>query len=163
AVGRDWISSVRRQSWSWTLTAIALVALLSIPLFMVVIGALQSVGDEWDHIVETLLPGYLRNTAVLAVTSGSLALVLGLGRAWLVAMCDFPLRGFFRWALVLPLAVPAYMAAYTYAGMFDVTGPVQRVVRWVIPGASDAFFYWNVMRIEVVAVILGVVLYPYVY
>src|SRR5690606_40731299 len=71
--------------------------------------------------------------------------------------------GFFRWALVLPLAVPAYMAAYTYVGMLDVTGPVQRIVRAVVPGAGDAFLYWNVMRIEVVALIFGMVLYPYVF
>src|SRR5690606_1796136 len=116
-----------------------------------------------DHVAGTLLPEYLRHTALLAAAAGSLALVLGGGAAWLVAMCDFPLRAFFRWALVLPLAVPAYMAAYTYAGMLDVTGPVQRLVRQVVPGAADQFLYWHVMRIEVVAVIFGVVLYPYVF
>jgi iron(III) transport system permease protein len=78
-------------------------------------------------------------------------------------MCEFPLRGFFRWALVLPLAVPAYMAAYTYAGMLDVAGPVQRTIRAVVPGAQDTFFYWNVMRIEAVALIFAVVFYPYVF
>src|SRR5690606_888216 len=120
-------------------------------------------GDSWDHIAQNLLPEYLRNTAMLAVAAGSLALVLGLGSAWLVSMCDFPLRRLFRWALVLPLAVPAYMAAYTYAGMFDVTGPVQQVVRQVVPGAADSFVYWHVMRIEVVALIFGLVFYPYVF
>src|SRR5690606_18058049 len=60
-------------------------------------------------------------------------------------------------------AVPAYMAAYTYAGMLDVTGPVQRVVRAIVPGGADAFFYWHVMRIEVVALIFGLAFYPYVF
>jgi len=140
-----------------------LVALLSIPILVVAVGAFRPAGDTWDHIAQNLLPEYLRNTAMLAVAAGSLALVLGLGSAWLVSMCDFPLRRLFRWALVLPLAVPAYMAAYTYAGMFDVTGPVQQVVRQVVPGAADSFVYWHVMRIEVVALIFGLVFYPYVF
>jgi ABC-type Fe3+ transport system permease subunit len=49
---------------------------------------------------------YLLHTLLLTVGAGGLALVVGVGAAWLVTMCDYPLRGFFRWALVLPLAVP---------------------------------------------------------
>lgn len=160
---RIWLPDVRSLSWGWTSAALLLVALLSIPLLVVAVGALRPAGESWDHVAGTLLPEYLRHTALLAAAAGSLALVLGGGAAWLVAMCDFPLRAFFRWALVLPLAVPAYMAAYTYAGMLDVTGPVQRLVRQVVPGAADQFLYWHVMRIEVVAAIFGVVLYPYVF
>jgi len=140
-----------------------LVGILASPLLVVAGGGLRPAGAAWEHVVQTLLGEYVTHTLVLAAAAGSIALVLGLGTAWLVAMCDFPLRGFFRWALVLPLAVPAYMAAFTYAGMFDATGPVQRIVRAVVPGAQDAFFHWNVMRIEVVALIFGFVFYPYVY
>jgi iron(III) transport system permease protein len=157
---------IRRPAWSfsgWTAVALALVAILSIPLLVVAWGALRPAGDAWEHIASTLLAEYVAHTAILALVAGSLALALGTGTAWLVAMCDFPLRSFFRWALILPLAVPAYMAAFTYAGMLDVTGPVQRIVRAVVPGARDAFIYWNVMRIEVVALIFGLVLYPYVF
>lgn len=160
---RSWFPDVRSLSLGWTSAALLLVAVLSIPLGVVVIGALRPAGEAWEHIATTLLPEYLRHTAVLTLGAGGLALVLGGGAAWFVAMCDFPLRGFFRWALVLPLAVPAYMAAYAYAGMLDVTGPVQRILRQVVPGMEDAFLYWHVMRIEVVAVIFGVVLYPYIY
>ncbi|MEX2584562.1 MAG: iron ABC transporter permease [Gemmatimonadota bacterium] len=163
AVHRQWLPTVRSLSWGWTVASLLFVGLLSIPLFVVVVGAFAPAGAEWDHVSSTLLPEYLRHTAVLALAAGSLALVLGLGTAWLVAMCDFPLRGFFRWALVLPLAVPAYMAAYTYAGMLSVTGPVQRLIRATVPGAQDSFMYWHVMRIEVVAVIFGLVLYPYIF
>ncbi len=163
-VRRSWLAVTRSRGFSgWTATALALVAVLSIPLLVIVRGALRPAGDSWSHIATTLLPEYLAHTGVLALAAGGLALSLGVGTAWLVAMCDFPLRGFFRWALILPLAVPAYMAAYTYAGIFDVTGPAQRIVRAVVPGMRDAFIYWNVMRIEVVAAIFGLVLYPYVF
>jgi len=163
AVRRTWFPAVRSLSWGWTAAALLLVAALAIPLFVVAAGAFRPAGEAWEHIASTLLPEYIRHTATLAVASGALALVLGVGSAWLVSMCDFPLRGFFRWALVLPLAVPAYMAAYTYAGMLDVAGPVQRGIRLLVPGAQDTFFYWNVMRIEVVALIFAFVFYPYVF
>ncbi len=160
---RRWLPAVRALPWGWTAAALGLVVLLTVPLVVVAAGAFRPAGDAWIHVATTLLPEYLVNTAILAVVAGSLALVLGAGAAWLVTMCEFPLRGFFHWALVLPLAVPAYMAAYTYAGMLDVTGPVQRIVRWAMGGAPDTFLYWNVMRIEVVALIFGFVFYPYVF
>jgi iron(III) transport system permease protein len=155
--------AVRSLRWGWTASALMLVALLSLPLLVVAAGALRPAGEAWSHVSGTLLPQYVVNTAILCALAGGVALALGLGCAWLVTMCDFPARAFFRWALVLPLAVPAYMAAYTYAGMLDVTGPVQWLIRRTVPGYRDAFLYWNVMRIEVVAMIFGVVLYPYVF
>jgi iron(III) transport system permease protein len=160
---RGWSGGNGAPFSAWRPAALLLIGVLTIPLLVVAAGALRPAGDAWGHIVEHLLPEYVAHTAILAVVSGSLALILGAGCAWLVSMCDFPLRAFFRWALVLPLAVPAYMAAFTYVGMLDVTGPVQRGIRLWVPGAQDTFFYWNVMRIEVVAVIFAVVFYPYVF
>lgn len=160
---RRWGMAARSLPWGWTGSALFLVAILSVPMLVVAVGAFAPAGEAWSHVATTLLPEYVLHTALLALGAGSLALVLGLGSAWLVSMCDFPLRGFFRWALVMPLAVPAYMAAYTYAGMLDVTGPVQRIVRSVTGAGADTFMYWDIMRLEVVALIFGLVLYPYVY
>ncbi|HWV57862.1 MAG TPA: iron ABC transporter permease [Longimicrobiales bacterium] len=158
-----WIPAVRSSPLGWTAAAIVLVAVLTMPIAVVALGALKPAGEAWGHVVRTLLPGYVWHTIILAVGAGGLATVIGVSCAWLVAMCEFPLRRFFRWALVLPLAIPAYTAAYTYVGMFDVTGPVQRIVRAVMPGGQDAFIYWNVMRIEVLAALFGLVLYPYIF
>jgi iron(III) transport system permease protein len=156
AASRPWLSG-------WTAAAALLVLLLVVPILVVAVGALRSSGENWQHVTSTLLPGYLVSTAGLVFISGALAALIGVPAAWFVAVCEFPGRRFFRWGLVLPLAVPAYMAAYTYSAMLDVTGPVQRVVRALVPGTADSFLYWNVMRFEVVAIIFGVVLFPYVY
>lgn len=159
---RDW-PAIRSLPLGWTAAALVIVVLLAGPVVSVAGSAVQPAGDSWSHVTGTLLPTYLANTAFLVVVAGALAMLFGVGCAWLVSMCDFPGRRLFRTGLVLPLAVPAYMAAFTYSGMLDVTGPVQRLVRWIVPGMQDAFLYWNVMRIEVVAAIFGLVLFPYVY
>jgi iron(III) transport system permease protein len=160
---RNWRLAARSLPWGWAALTMLLVATLAAPLVTVPLGALRPSGAAWPHVVSTLLPAYLANTGFLLVVSGGIALVLGAGTAWLVALCEFPGRRWLRWALVLPLGVPAYMAAYVYAGITDVAGPLQRVLRAVLPGAADAFLSWNVMRIEMAALLFGLVLFPYVY
>jgi len=158
-----WRRAARSLPRGWAALALGITGLMAIPIASVPLRALGPTGSAWRHVATTLLPGYVANTLFLMTGAGLVALVIGGGAAWLVALCDFPGRRLFRWALVLPLAVPAWMAAYVYAAIADVTGPLQRVVRTVVPGAQDGFFYWNVMRIEVVAVLFGLVLFPYVY
>ena len=56
-------------------------------------------------------------------------LVIGAGTAWLVTLCRFPGSRLFEWALLLPLAAPAYVLAYTYTDLLDYSGPVQTTLR----------------------------------
>lgn len=165
-MGRRLLSRSRAaRRWSpWTGAAAAVALILAIPMLVVAIGAVGVEGREvWAHLASTVMPEYLRNSVVLAVGSGGLALVIGVASAWLVATCDFPGRRTLEWALVLPLSVPAYIAAYTYAGMLDVTGPVQRAVRALVPSLAESFVAIPIMRIETMVVIFALVLYPYVY
>ncbi len=151
--------------WSpWSAAAAAVALILSIPMLVVAVGAAGAEGwGVWAHLASTVMPEYLRNSVVLVVGAGGLALVIGVVAAWLVATCDFPGRRVLEWALVLPLSVPAYIAAYTYAGMLDVTGPVQRAMRALVPSLSESFVAIPIMRIETMVVIFALVLYPYVY
>jgi iron(III) transport system permease protein len=147
----------------WTVAAAAAAVLLSLPLLVIAFGLLAPPTETWWHVASTVLSDYVINSARLVLGAGGLALVIGVGTAWLVTAFEFPGRRLFEWALILPLAVPAYIAAYTYAGMFDVTGPLQRLVRAVVPSLADEFLYLNVMHIGVVTLIFAFVLYPYVY
>jgi iron(III) transport system permease protein len=92
----------------------------------------------------------------VAVLSG----VLGTGLAWLIAVHDFPGRRLFDWALVLPLAIPAYVLAFVYIGLFDFTGPIQALVTgWFGPGV----FLPDIRSMPGLILVMSLVLYPYPY
>lgn len=133
------------------------------PLLAVAARLLAPAGETWAHLVATVLPDYLRGTIVLVLGTTLLAILLGTVTAWLVATADFPGRALLDRALVLPLAVPAFLAAHGWSGMLDATGPMQQLVRALGP-ADDARFVQVTVAGPVAAVaILALALYPYVF
>ena len=153
-----------RLAWSpWTLSAALITLALWVPILMVARGVLAPAGETWAHLARTVLPAYAVTSVLLALGAGALAVVVGAGTAWLVTACAFPGRRIFEWALVLPLSVPAYVAAYTYAGMLDVAGPVQRAIRTLFPALGERFLHVQVAGLGTAILIFAGVLYPYVY
>jgi iron(III) transport system permease protein len=112
----------------------------------------------------SMLPISLRDTGLLMLAVGALATAIGLVAAWLVAHYDFPGRAVFEWALMLPLAIPTYLAAYCFTELLDFTGPVQSLVRSVT-GAGTVADYWfpQIRSFPGAVIVLSLVLYPYVY
>ncbi len=149
------------SAWTWTAAGGSL--LLIAPVLMVVVLALAPANDLWPHLVDTVLAGYVIQTATIAVGVAAGTVILGVCTAWLVAMCDFPGRAVFSWALVLPLALPGYVAAFVYGELLDFAGPVQTILRdWFDWGRDDYWFPSVRSPLGAVAV-LSLVLYPYVY
>ena len=148
-----------RQRFSiWSIVTLAVAVVVCVPLLMILITAFKPSGEVIQHIASTLLLQLLGNTAILVVGVGSCSLVLGVSLAWLTSMCDFPGRRLFSWALLLPMAVPAYVLAFTFIGLFDYTGPVQSLLRQAsLPGLPDVRSVWGVI------LVLSLALYPYVY
>lgn len=140
-----------------------MAGLVSIPVLVVAGSVFVPAGDVWEHLSSTVLPRYMANTAGLVVGVGALTLVIGVSAAWLVTMCSFPGRAVFEWALLLPLAMPAYAIAYTYGGMFDYAGPVQSALRAWFGWSRNDYWFPPVRSLGGAITILGVVLYPYVY
>ena len=97
---------------------------------------------------------------MLTIGIGGLTILMGVSTAWFVSTCEFPGRKFFEWALILPLAIPSYIIAYTYAGIFDYAGPVQILYRRWFPNQP---FTFDIMNIYGVVILLSFVLYPYVF
>jgi iron(III) transport system permease protein len=148
----------------WTLSVVLIALLVSVPILAVVSSVLTDSGQVWQHLVDTVLADYLLTSFWLLLGVGAGVLGIGVGTAWLVTMCQFPGRRGFEWALLLPLAAPAYLLAYTYTSMLDYFGPVQTFLRMVF-GWEEVGDYWfpNVRSLPGGIVMLILVLYPYVY
>lgn len=149
-----------RRSWPWSLAALGTAALVTLPILTVVSSLAHPAWAVWAHLWRTQLPELLVNTVALVTAVGLGVLVLGTTLAWLVVTCEFPGRRVFEWALILPLALPAYVIGFVFLGLFEYAGPVQTALRgWLGPGARlpDLRAGWGV------ALVMTLVYYPYVY
>ncbi len=119
--------------------------------------SLSVLAHQWD----TVLPGYARDSLLLAVVVAAGVAVLGSLTAALVSLFDFPGRRSFEWALLLPLAMPAYVLAYAATDFLQFSGPLQTNLRaWT--GAQGALWP-DVRSLWGAAVMFVLCLYPYVY
>ncbi|TPE50929.1 iron ABC transporter permease [Maribrevibacterium harenarium] len=140
---------------------VALVLLL--PVVVIVANIFIGGAGVWQHLYETVLADYITNSLLLmiGVTAGVLA--MGVPAAWLTSHCQFPGKRLFSWALLLPLAMPAYIIAYTYTGLLDFAGPVQTAIRDLTGWGYGDYWFFEVRSLGGAFVMLALVLYPYVY
>ena len=144
---------------NWLIIAILIALLVIIPVVVIFSAWGKSEADILSHLAEFVLPELLSNTFWLLLGVGLGVTFLGVSLAWLTAMCDFPGRGFFSWALLLPLAIPAYVLAFVVIGLLDFTGPLQT-------GLREAFGSMKLPQIRSrggVILVMSLALYPYVY
>ena len=98
-----------------------LIALLTaLPVLVIFAYLFVPTKEVWAHLADTVLLDYLSNSFWLVLGVGLGVLVIGIPAAWLTSMCEFPGRSLFEWSLLLPMAVPAYIIAYTYTGMLGL-------------------------------------------
>ncbi|MBX9794023.1 MAG: iron ABC transporter permease, partial [Burkholderiaceae bacterium] len=155
----------RRQRVGW-LSIAALVVALFVALPIVSVGTnvfSPGTGGTWAHLASTVLPDYIATTLWLCAGVGLSAAVIGVGTAWLVTHFDFPLRRTFEWALVLPLAMPAYVMAYAYTDLLQFAGPVQGWLRATMGWTRADYRFPDVRTLGGAVVMFSFVLYPYVF
>ncbi len=142
---------------------IALLTLL--PLAMLAWTAFQGAGPMWGHLLTYVLPEAALTTAVLLGGVAVVAGGIGTACAWLVTLRDFPLRRLLSWALLLPMAVPTYIVAYAYLDLLHPLGPLNAALSAVMPAGtlSRNGVLPDPRSLLGCAVLLGLVLYPYVY
>jgi len=163
--GAGWRRTVRQWRIDhWTIGTAVIALLMAVPLITVVALALAPSDDIWPHLVDTVLGKYVRTTLTLMAGVGIGVFVIGTGTAWLVTMCRFPGRGIFNWALLLPLAVPAYVLAFVVTDQLEYAGTVQTALRAVF-GWTNRLDYWfpEVRSLGSAVAVMTLVLYPYVY
>jgi iron(III) transport system permease protein len=137
--------------------------MLSVPVLVVAASMFYPAGEVWQHLFDTVLFDYVSNSLLLMFGVAVGTLFGGVSTAWLTVNCRFPGVRFFEWALLLPLAVPAYIIAYTYAGMLDFAGPVQTALRAFFGWSRGEYWFPQVRSLTGAIVMLSLVLYPYVY
>ena len=147
----------------WTALAIAIAGLVAAPVIVVLSNIFVVSGDIWDHLAATVLPRYIANSLWLMLGVGCGVLIIGVGTAWLVTLCRFPGSRIFEWALLLPLAAPAYVLAYTYTDFLEVAGPVQMLLRHWFGWSVHDYWFPNLRSLGGAIAMLTLVLYPYVY
>lgn len=136
---------------------------VAFPILTVFSYVFASKGEIWQHLAETVLPSYVGNSLLLVLGVGIGVLITGVPAAWMVTLCRFPGRRLFDWALLLPMAMPAYVIAYTYTGLLDYAGPAQTALRDLLGLQGGLRWIPDVRSLPGAIVMLVLVLYPYVY
>lgn len=148
----------------WLFASIFIVAVVLAPLAVLFWHALQGSTEHWQHLASHVLPLSFANTVLLLGGVGILVTALGVGSAWLITAYDFPTRRMLIWALLLPLAVPTYIVAFAYLDILHPIGPVQSFIRELLGYSSPRQFRLpDIRSLFGAIVLLGFVLYPYVY
>ncbi len=147
----------------WPLSLLGLSLLLATPIFVVFSSMFFPAGDIWTHLLDTVFARYVRNSLALMLGVSIGVLALGILPAWLVTNYRFPGSKIFEWALLLPLAIPAYIIAYTYTGMLDVAGPLQSSLREIFGWHYGEYWFPEIRSLGGAVAMLSLVFYPYVY
>lgn len=148
----------------WILGGTAVALIVAAPLLAIVWIALFPSENIWPHLATTILPRHSWNTVLLMLGNGIGVFVIGTSTAWLVATSEFPGRRLFEWALLLPLAVPAYIVAFVYTDILEFAGPIQGLLRDIF-GWQTKRDYWfpEIRSMGGAMFVMSFVLYPYVY
>ena len=148
----------------WGIIAVIFSALVAAPVITVGILAINPTQNIWPHLLRTVLPGYVTTTLMLMLGVGIVTFVVGTSTAWLITMCRFPGRKVLQWALLIPLATPTYIIAYTYVDAFEYSGATQTLLRELF-GWRNSRDYWfpEIRSLGGAIFVMSFVLYPYVY
>ncbi len=144
--------------------AVAVAALVGLPVASVLANVFTGgTGAVWQHLATTVLPDYVGNTLTLCFGVALGVVIVGVATAWLTVMHEFPGRRLFEWALVLPLAVPAYVLAYVYTDFLQFVGPLQSALRETFGWSRADYWFPDVRSVGGAVSMFVFVLYPYVY
>jgi len=146
----------------WTIGAIVIIILLFLPNVSIVAGIFSPASENWAHIKEYMLLNYIKSSLTLVFFTALFTIAIGLSLAWLIAQYNFPLRNFMKWALILPLSIPPFIGAYTYHGIINYTGVIQKTLRNDFDISVNPA-YFDIMNIPGAIFIYTLFLYPYVY
>ncbi len=145
----------------WLATMFLLAAVMVTPIVFLFSSWVYETGEIWLHLKQTLLARYFLNSFWLLLGVLPFTFILGVGLAGVTVFLSFPGRRFFSWALIVPLAIPAYVFAFIFSGLFE-SGSflLESLIYLGMISASDHFSFQG--RSGAILV-LSFAFYPYVY
>lgn len=148
----------------WALGTLGIALVVAAPTLWVLGIAAGPSGAIWSHLVETTLNRLIWTTLTLMIGVGLGTFVIGVGTAWIVTMCRFPGQKIFEWALLIPMAVPAYVIAYVYTDLLEYSGPLQAMIRDLGEFETHRdYWFFEIRSLGGAIAMMTLVLYPYVY
>ena len=141
----------------------AVLIVFTAPLLIVISSLLGEYSENWSHLYEYVLFDYISNSLILVFGVGVVVFLLGTITAWTVTNYNFFGRNIFEWALILPLAIPPYILAYTFTGLFDPYGDANIFIREILSLDENVIIFPGVRNIYGAIIVFGFTLYPYVY
>lgn len=155
--------AVRRKAGYpvWLLTALLISAVVLLPVALVLVRLFATEGPAWAGLRDNVLSDYIANTTMVGLAGFTLALVFGISGAWLVSIYRFPFSGFLGRALYLPLAIPTYIVAYSYADIFGYGGWFEQLQVWL--SGTDNPWRPDVKNAYMLSLLYALVLFPYVF
>ncbi len=141
-----------------------MVFVLLLPVLAVLASVLQWNAESTQILQEisrTVLPDYALTSLILCILVAIGVALVGVSSAAAVTLFDFKGRKTFEWALLLPLAMPAYVVAYAYTDFLQYSGPLQNWLR--ITFGLEGRVFPEVRSLGGAAWVFTFCLYPYVY
>ena len=154
------IKHLKRDFNKSSLLIVIISLLLAIPVFAILISLFKGTGEMWEHITSYFLIDYIQNSIILLLGSGIICFVIGTSSAWVVSRYKFKGRKIIEWLLFMPLAIPSYIVAYSYVGLFGYGGSFIKFINYL---GINSINNIEMMNIYGLVWVLSFSLYPYVY
>ena len=160
---RHFIASRGDFSLQWLITISILTLIITLPLLVVLQFNFHPRTDTWQHLIDHVLFEYIKNSLLLAAGVAIGTFIIGVPAAWLCALYSFPGKRILEFLLLLPLAIPAYIIAYTYTGVLDYSGPIQSYLREIFDWGYGDYWFPEIRSLGGAITMFSFVLYPYVF
>lgn len=145
------------------ISSVLITLLICIPMITIFVYLFVSDTENWQHIKNTVLFEYIYNTLYIMIGVGILTTLIGFTTAYLTSLYTFSFSKFFDYALILPFAIPTYIIAFMYNGMFGITGNITTFILELLGKNLNEVVFFDIQSMQGAVIVMSLVLYPYVY
>ena len=142
---------------------LAFIFIFLLPILFIFLNLFSETTDVWIHIKTYLLQEYIINSLIIVLFVAIFTIIIGTSLAWIVSMYNFPGVNVFKWLLIIPMAIPAYINAFIYSGLNETSGIFFNILDYYFGLGPFLYNLYNIQNIHGVIFIMTISLYPYIY